>query len=172
MEMTKIFQEVDEIVSRYKGQITGSVGILQDIQKRYNYLPQEALVHMAKRLNVPLSQVYSLATFYKAFSLRPRGKHLISVCMGTACHVRGAPRILERLQKTLNIKPGQTSRDLQFSLETVNCLGACALGPLMVIDGEYFGNMSARKVESILKRCKKSSGSQKNQENEENKDAV
>jgi NADH-quinone oxidoreductase subunit E len=92
--------------------------------------------------------------------------------MGTACHVRGVPRILERLQKTLNIKPGQTSRDLQFSLETVNCLGACALGPLMVIDGEYFGKMSARRVESIIKRYKKSSGSQKNQENEENKDAI
>lgn len=172
MERTEIFQEVDGIVDRYKGQITGSVGILQDIQNRYNYLPKEALVHTAKRLNVPLSQVYSLATFYKTFSLRPRGKHLISVCMGTACHVRGAFRILERLQKTLNIKPGQTSRDLQFSLETVNCLGACALGPLMVIDGEYFGKMSARRVESIIKRYKKSSGSQKNQENEKNKDAV
>ncbi len=172
MERTEIFQEVDEIVDRYKSQITGSVGILQDIQNRYNYLPKEALVHTAKRLNVPLSQVYSLATFYKTFSLRPRGKHLISVCMGTACHVRGAFRILERLQKTLNIKPGQTSRDLQFSLETVNCLGACALGPLMVIDGEYFGKMSARRVESIIKRYKKSSGSQKNQENEKNKDAV
>jgi NADH-quinone oxidoreductase subunit E len=172
MERTMIFKEVDEIVSRYKSQITGTVGILQDIQNRYNYLPREALVHIARRLNVPLSQVYSLATFYKAFSLRPRGKHLISLCMGTACHVRGAPRILERLQMILNIKPGQTSRDLQFSLETVNCLGACALGPLMVIDGEYFGKMSARKIEVILKRYKKSSGSQKNQENEENKDGV
>jgi len=172
MERTKISKEVDEIVNRYEGQITGSVGILQDIQKRYNYLPKEALVHMAKRLDVPLSQVYGLATFYKAFSLKPRGKHLISVCMGTACHVRGAPRIADEIQRRLNIKPGQTSRDLQFSLETVNCLGACALGPLMVIDGEYFGKMSARKVEAILKRYKKSTESQKNQKDEENKDAV
>jgi len=172
MERTKISKEVDEIVSRYEEQIIGSVGILQDIQKLYNYLPKEALVHMAKRLDVPLSQVYGLATFYKAFSLRPRGKHLISVCMGTACHVRGAPRIADEIQRRLNIKPGQTSRDLQFSLETVNCLGACALGPLMVIDGEYFGKMSARKVEAILKRYKKSTESQKNQKDEENKDAV
>jgi len=172
MERTKISKEVDEIVSRYEEQIIGSVGILQDIQKRYNYLPKEALVHMAKRLDVPLSQVYGLATFYKAFSLKPRGKHLISVCMGTACHVRGAPRIADEIQRRLNIKPGQTSRDLQFSLETVNCLGACALGPLMVIDGEYFGKMSARKVEAILKRYKKSTESQKNQKDEENKDAV
>jgi len=167
-----VSKEVDEIVSRYEGQITGSVGILQDIQNRYNYLPQEALVHMAKRLNVALSQIYGLATFYKAFTLTPRGKHLISVCMGTACHVRGAMRILERLQRRLNIKPGQTSHDLQFSLETVNCLGACALGPLMVINGEYFGKMSARRVDSILKRYKTSSKSQKNRENEENKNAV
>lgn len=157
MGNSEIVKEVDEIVDQYESQLTGSVGMLQDIQNRYNYLPKEALVHMAERLNVPLSQVYSMATFYKAFSLRPRGKHLISICMGTACHVRRAPGILEALQRALDIKPGQTTRDLQFSLEKVNCLGACALGPLMVIDGEYFGKMSSKKVESILKRYKKSS---------------
>jgi len=154
MEMTKIFQEVDEIVSRYKGQITGSVGILQDIQKRYNYLPQEALVHMAKRLNVPLSQVYSLATFYKAFSLRPRGKHLISVCMGTACHVRGAFRIADEIQRRLSIKVGETTEDSKFTFEVVNCLGCCAIGPVMVIDGKYYEHMTVRKIEPILQEYK------------------
>lgn len=161
MKATEFSKEVDEIANQYKGKIIGSVSILQDIQGRYNYLPKEALVHMAIRLNVPLSQVYSLATFYKAFSLRPRGKHLISVCMGTACHVRGAPRIADEIQRRLNIKAGQTSKDNKFTFEVVNCLGACALGPLMVIDGEYFGKMTTRKVESVLKRYKKSSRSQK-----------
>lgn len=152
MERTKIFQEVDEIIGRYKGQITGSVGILQDIQTRYNYLPKEALVHMAKRLNLPLSQVYSLATFYKAFSLRPRGQHLINVCMGTACHVRGAFRIADEIQRRLNIKVGETTEDSKFTFEVVNCLGCCAIGPVMVIDGKYYEHMSVRKIDPILQK--------------------
>jgi len=152
MERTKVLKEVDEIVGRYKGQITGSVGILQDIQNRYNYLPKEALVHMAKRLNVPLSQVYSLATFYKALSLRPRGKHLISVCMGTACHVRGASRIADEIQRRLNIKVGETTEDDKFTFEVVNCLGCCAIGPVMVIDGKYYEHMAVRKINPILRK--------------------
>lgn len=171
MQTTEIVKEVDKIVGRYKAQVTGSIGVLQDIQSRYNYLPKAALVHMAKRMNLPLSQVYSLATFYKAFSLKPRGKHLISVCMGTACHVRGAPRIADEIQRRLNIKPGETTQDKKFSFAVVNCLGACALGPLLVIDGEYFGKMNVRKVESILKRYKESSGGQKDKDDEEDKDA-
>jgi len=154
MERTKISKEVDEIVSRYEEQIIGSVGILQDIQKLYNYLPKEALVHMAKRLDVPLSQVYGLATFYKAFSLRPRGKHLISVCMGTACHVRGAPRIADEIQRRLNIKVGQTTEDNKFTFELVNCLGCCAIGPVMVIDGKYYEHMIVRKIDPILQKYK------------------
>ncbi len=154
MERTKISKEVDEIVSRYEEQIIGSVGILQDIQKLYNYLPKEALVHMAKRLDVPLSQVYGLATFYKAFSLKPRGKHLISVCMGTACHVRGAPRIADEIQRRLNIKVGQTTEDNKFTFELVNCLGCCAIGPVMVIDGKYYEHMIVRKIDPILQKYK------------------
>jgi len=155
--MTKaaITKEVDKIVESYGVKTTGSVGILQDIQSKYNYLPKEALEQVSKRLDVPLSQVYSLATFYKAFSLKPRGKHLISVCMGTACHVRGAPMISEEIQRKLNIKPGETTKDNKFTLEAVNCLGACALGPLVVIDGEYFGNMDAGKVDTVLKKYEK-----------------
>ncbi len=155
MTKTKVIKEVDEIVSQYKGRVTGSIGILQDIQGKYNYLPKEALEQVAKRLDVPLSQVYSLATFYKTFSLKPRGKHLVSVCMGTACHVRGAPRISEEVQRRLNVKAGETTKDDMFTLEVVNCLGACALGPLMVIDGEYYGNMDAGKVDAILKKYEK-----------------
>lgn len=128
------------------------VGMLQEIQAKHNYLPKSDLYSLTKKLGIPLSQTYSLATFYKAFSLRPRGKFLISVCMGTACHVRGAEKILDEIQRALKIKPGQTSEDLQFTLETVNCLGVCALGPLMVINGEYYGSMSTKKVGAVLKK--------------------
>ncbi len=135
-----------------KAKKVGAVGMLQEIQTKHSYLPKKDLVSLTKKLDVPLSQVYSLATFYKAFSLRPRGKFLISVCMGTACHVRGAEKILDEIQRALKIKPGQTSEDSQFTLETVNCLGACALGPLMVVNGEYYGSMSAKKVGTVLKK--------------------
>ena len=155
MKNAAVIKEVDKIVDRYDARITGSVDILQDIQSRYSYLPKEALAHVARRLEVPLSQVFSLATYYKAFSLKPRGKHLVVVCMGTACHVRGAPRLIDEVQRRLDIKPGETTEDNNFTLEAVNCLGACALGPLMVIDGAYFGNMNTRKVESVLKRYRK-----------------
>lgn len=146
---------VDEIVERYKGQKTAVIGILQEIQSQYNYLPQEALRRVSDKLTMSLSQVYSIATFYKAFSLKPRGKHLIIVCMGTACHVRGASKLADELQRILNIKPGETTEDGRFTLEFVNCLGACGLGPLMVIDGEYFGDMHVNKIEPVLTKYKK-----------------
>ena len=156
MAILKDSEKVDEIIKRYKSRRNELIGILQEIQKQYNYLPKEALTHIAERLDIPLSQAYGLATFYKAFSLKPRGKYLISLCMGTACHVRGAEKTLEELQRALNIKPGETTPDSQFTLETVNCLGACALGPLMVVNKEYYGRMSPRKVKSVLKKYRKS----------------
>ncbi|MFC1623761.1 NAD(P)H-dependent oxidoreductase subunit E [Candidatus Omnitrophota bacterium] len=128
------------------------IGMLQEIQNKYNYLPKKDLIRITEKLGIPLSRTYSLATFYNAFSLKPRGKYLVSLCMGTACHVRGTERILDEIQRTLKIKPDETSGDLQFTLKTVNCLGACALGPLMVINGEYYGKMSAKKVKTILKK--------------------
>ena len=137
------------------------ISVLEDIQARYRYLPRAAMVLVSQRLGVPLSQVYSVATFYSAFSLKPRGRYLVSVCMGTACHVRGSGRVLERVQKRLKIKPGETTADRQFTLQTVNCLGACALGPITVIEGEYLGQMSASKVESALAKyctCGKQGG--------------
>ena len=128
------------------------VSILEEIQGRYRYLPREAMILVSERLGVPLSQVYSVATFYHAFSLVPRGRHTISVCTGTACHVRGAVQVLGRLETVLGIRPGETTRDRQFTLETVNCLGCCALGPVVVIDGEYEGQMTIKKVDRLLKR--------------------
>jgi NADH-quinone oxidoreductase subunit E len=156
MTKSDIIKETDKIIDRFDGRPTGSVGILQDIQSKYNYLPQESLVRMSERLNIPLSQVFSLATFYKAFSLKPRGTHLVCVCMGTACHVRGASRVLDEVQRRLKIKTGETTEDGLFTLEAVNCLGACALGPLMVIDGEYYGAMSARKIDQVFKKYESS----------------
>ena len=108
---------------------------------------------VSDKLGVPLSQVYRVATFYKAFSLIPQGRHLFTVCMGTACHVRGSPRLLDRVEDTLKIKPGETSKDQKFTLETVNCLGCCALGPVMVADGNYHSNPSPKEVEDLAAAC-------------------
>lgn len=127
------------------------IQILQDINSEYNYLPEHALRYVSEKLEVPLTQVYHVASFYTAFSLEPRGKHLIRVCMGTACHARGAPRVLEELERRLGIKAGETTKDLQFTLETVNCLGCCALGPVVVVGNDYHAAMVPGKVDSLLK---------------------
>jgi NADH-quinone oxidoreductase subunit E len=143
--------KVDEIVERYKGDQGLLISVLQDVQEEFNYLPQEALIRVSQGLDVPVSQVYSVATFFKAFSLIPRGRHIFHVCMGTACHVRGANRITEKLERDLAIKAGGTTGDLEFTLETVNCVGSCALGPIVVLDGEYHGQMNMEKTEKLLK---------------------
>jgi len=126
------------------------IAVLEEIQSQYRYLPREAMILVSERLGVPLSQTYSVATFYHAFSLKPRGKYLVRVCLGTACHVRGSHRVLEKVSKMLHIKPGETTPDRLFTLETVNCLGACALGPILVIENEYFGQMNPSRVDSAL----------------------
>jgi len=148
---SKIQKKVDKIIERYNQDKSMLIPILQDIQQEYEYLPREALLCVRDKLKVPLPRIYAVTTFYRAFSLRPRGRHVIQVCLGTACHVRGAPRILEEIERRLNVKPGGTTEDLNFTLETVNCLGACALGPLMVVDGRYFGRMTPSKVEKVIK---------------------
>lgn len=125
--------------------------LLTEIQDRYHYLPHHALVLLGETLNIPLSQIYGVATFYNAYSLKPRGAHLIRVCMGTACHVRGAPQILDRLESKLKIHAGETTRDHQVTLETVNCLGACALGPITVVDNDYTGQMDIVRADRLLK---------------------
>ena len=146
-------EKADEIIDRYNAEKESLIQVLQDTTSEYNYLPEPCLRWISQRLHVPLSEVFEVATFYKAFSLEPRGKHLVHVCLGTACHVRGAPQILNKIERTLNIKAGQTSKDLMFTLETVNCVGACALGPVVVIDGEYHGQMTQTKIEELLDKC-------------------
>ena len=142
--------KVEEIVRGYQNIPSSLMPILQDVQGEFNYLPREALKCVSTTMNMPLSRVYSVVTFYKSFSLVPRGRHSISVCMGTACHVRGAAKVLAELERRLGIKEGETTKDRKFTLNSVNCLGACALGPVIVIDGEYFGKVTPDKVVSIL----------------------
>ncbi len=144
--------KVKKYITKYSNEKKALISILQDIQEEYNYLPQEALKIVSKTLGVPLIDIIGVATFYRAFSLEPRGKHLITVCLGTACHVRGGPKILEEFERKLNIEAGETSKDGQFSLETVACLGCCAIGPVVVIDGNYHAQITIRKVGSILKK--------------------
>lgn len=127
------------------------ISVLSEIQDRYHYLPHNSLVLLSETLDIPLSQIYAVATFYNAFSLKPRGEHLVRVCMGTACHVRGAPHILNRLETKLHICAGETARDRSVTLETVNCLGACALGPIAVVDGQYNGQLDVARTDRIMK---------------------
>ena len=147
-------QKVKSILARYRGDPGMLVPILQDVQAEYNYLPKEALVQVGEGLGIPFSQVYGVASFFKAFSLKPRGRHLINVCLGTACHVRGTVRVLDEIQRELNIKSGETTKDMKYTLETVNCVGACALGPIVVIDGNYSGQMTGSKVKPLLESYK------------------
>jgi NADH-quinone oxidoreductase subunit E len=147
--------KVREIILRYNSDKAFLVPILQDVQKEFNYLPQKALQQVSVFLDVPISQIYEVATFYKAFSLTPRGDHQLTVCIGTACHVRGAPILTDHIGRILGIKPGETSTDLKFSFGTVNCVGACALGPILEADGEYHGNMTISKSNKLLKKLGK-----------------
>jgi NADH-quinone oxidoreductase subunit E len=124
--------------------------VLQDIQAAYHYLPEEALCRVSETMGVPLIEVFRLANFYKAFSLKPRGRHLITVCMGTACHVRNSPRFLDEVRRRLSVEPGGTTQDGEFTLETVNCLGACALAPVVIMDGKYYEHMTPAKLGSLL----------------------
>ncbi len=143
-----------EIVKKHGGDKSTLIAVLQDIQEAFNYLPKEALKAVGKAMNIPLSRVYEVATFYNAFSLKPRGEHIVKICMGTACHVRGASAIHDKMERTLNIKPGETTADKKFSLETVNCVGACALGPVVVINTEYHGQMTMAKVDKVIDKLK------------------
>ena len=144
-------KKIAAILDQYQRDGGMLVSILQDVQEELNYLPEDALKEVSQGLEVPLTQVYSVATFFRAFSLKPRGRHLVNVCTGTACHVRGSVGILEKLEQELGILPGETTRDYRFTLETVNCVGACALGPIVMIDGKYHGQMTADKVDAVLK---------------------
>jgi NADH:ubiquinone oxidoreductase subunit E len=139
------------LIEEYSDDAGPLIPVLQDINGKYNYLPELALKYISEKLEIPISQVYHVATFYKSFSLKPRGKHIIKVCLGTACHVRGTEKVVDELKRVLNVEPGETTEDGEYTLETVNCLGACALGPVMVLDDQYHGQMSSSKVKKILK---------------------
>ncbi len=152
-ELREMEDTVGAILDKHQRDEGLLVSILQDVQAEFNYLPQDALVAVSQGLSVPLSQVYSVATFFKAFSLKEKGRHSVHVCLGTACHVRGAVRILDRLEDDLGIKNGETTADLKYTLETVNCVGACALGPIVVVDVEYAGQMNVDKVKPLLESC-------------------
>jgi NADH-quinone oxidoreductase subunit E len=143
--------KIDKIIEKYPNEPSSLIQILLEIQSENHWLPKEAIERVSEKLQVPLNRIQHIATFYKAFSLVPKGRHEIHVCVGTACHVRGAQRILDRVQDLTGISPGETDLDMKFSLETVNCLGCCALGPVMVVDGEYHGKMAPAKSEEVLK---------------------
>jgi NADH-quinone oxidoreductase subunit E len=142
---------IDTIIDKYPNDASSLIQVLLEIQRENRWLSNEALEKVGKRLNVPLNRIQHIVTFYKAFSLIPKGRHEIHVCTGTACHVRGAPRLLDAVQDLTGIKPGETDTELKFSLETVGCVGCCALGPVMVIDGEYHGKMAPAMSDAVLK---------------------
>jgi NADH-quinone oxidoreductase subunit E len=143
--------QIDRIIDKYQNDASSLIQILLEIQRENRWLPREAIERVAQKLDVPLSQIKHIITFYKAFNLLPKGRHEIHVCTGTACHVRGAQRVLDSIQDATGIKPGETDPELKFSLETVGCVGCCALGPVMVIDGEYHGKVAPAGSGDVLK---------------------
>jgi len=144
---------VDRIIDRYGAKPEALVQILLDVQKELRWLPRNVLKRVSERLGVALREIYNVATFYKHFSLVPQGRHQMSVCVGTACHVRGAQKLLDRVSGVVGIKAGGTSTDEKFSLHTVNCVGCCALGPVMTVDGEYLSNPTTEELEKVVDTC-------------------
>ncbi len=143
-------QKVDEIIDKHPAQKGALIQLLLDMQSEFNWIPKEAILRISARLQVPISQVYRVASFYKAMSLTPRGKHVVRVCLGTACHVRGGPRIMDKVEESLGIKAGETTQDMKYTLERINCLGCCAIGPVVVVDGDYYGKLTPAKVKEVL----------------------
>ncbi|HIJ07903.1 TPA: NADH-quinone oxidoreductase subunit NuoE [Candidatus Bathyarchaeota archaeon] len=141
---------IDRIIDRYACETGVLIQLLLEIQRKLNWIPPEAITRINKRLKIPTSEIYRVASFYTALSLKPRGRHIVRVCAGTACYVRGGPRVLDSVERTLGIGAGETTSDGKFTLETVNCLGCCALGPVVEIDGQYHGKLSSATVEKLL----------------------
>jgi len=157
-------KSVDLIVDKYQEKRTALISILHDVQDRYKYLPEEALKMVASRLRMDINEIYGVATFYKSFSLVPKGRHSVTLCLGTACHVRGGPKILSEMKKYLNIEPGQTTVDKQISLNVVNCLGVCAIGPVMFVDGKFYGEMNPMKAKKVVEKISKNNKNRKRNE--------
>ena len=142
---------VEALIEAYPRDLRFALAVMQDMQRLYNYVPREGLEALAKYLDCPLSALYSMATFYKALSLKPKGKHIIKVCDGTACHIRGSMNIISAIERELGINPDETTEDGEFSLELVNCVGACALAPVIVLDDKYYGNLTPESLSGIIK---------------------
>ncbi len=151
--MAQELANIEEILNKYQGNKSALIQILLDIQAKNHWISEPALMWVAERLGVPWSQIYHITTFYKAFSLIPRGRHMAQVCLGTACQVRGGARLLEKMIDILKIKPGKTDQEQKFTLTTVNCLGCCALGPVMVVDGKYYSNPTVREIRRVIAAC-------------------
>jgi len=141
---------LDSVISKWSSDPSFLIPMMQDIQGKYNYLPRPALVHLQEKLQLPLTRVSEVATFYRAFSLKPKGKHIIHVCLGTACHLKGGPRIVDAFKRELNVEVDETTKDREFTLQTVNCVGACALAPVVIIDGNVAGRQEPSKVKALV----------------------
>ena len=146
--------EVDAIIEQYEGKESAILAILQDVQAKERYLPKETLEYVAQKMDLPLTNIFRIATFYNALSLKPRGRHTIDVCLGTACHVRGGNKILEKLERDLRIPVGETTKDRKFTLKSVRCLGCCSLAPVMVLDEKVYGRLAQEKIAGLLKEFK------------------
>ena len=147
--------QLDGILSRHDYSDANLLSILQDIQDEENWLPRDALEEVGRKLEIPFTRIYRLATFFKSLSLEPRGKHICQVCIGTTCHVRGAPKLVDKIELDMEVKAGETTEDMLFTMETVGCVGACALGPLVVLDKEYHGHLTVEGLSKILRKLKK-----------------
>ncbi len=148
-------KKVDTIIDAHGAEPASLLAIMQDVQDKARYLPRNAMERIAERLSIPAARVYQMATFYESFHLEPRGKHICTVCTGTACHVRGAEKVVDQLERDLDIPSGGTTKDQMFTIEEVNCVGACALGPLVIVDDEYQGNMTSGKVQKMVAKMRK-----------------
>jgi len=148
-------ESADKIIQHHHAQKNELIAMLQDVQEEFNYLPQDVLTHISHTMHIPLSRAYSIATFYRAFSLKPKGRHPVAVCLGTACHVKAATKILEKFERQLGIKCGQTTPDLNFGLEAVRCLGCCGLAPVVTVGPELYGKVTLPKVDQIIKQFSK-----------------
>ncbi|MHB1253100.1 MAG: NAD(P)H-dependent oxidoreductase subunit E [Candidatus Humimicrobiaceae bacterium] len=149
-DMIKDFGEIDKVIEKHNYSSGNLIQMLIDFQSEFNWLPKHVLFYVSNKLNIPLTNIYNIATFYKSLNLEPRGKYSIVVCAGTACHVRGSVNLLQRIVNILGIKPGDTTDDYKFTLDTVNCLGCCALGPVMVLNERYYSNPSTRQLEKLF----------------------
>jgi NADH-quinone oxidoreductase subunit E len=146
--------QIDTIIKQYGGRESALLSILQDIQTKEKYLPKDVLEQVSQKMHIPLTNIFRIATFYNALSIKPRGRHKVDVCLGTACHVRGGNKIIDKLKRDLGVAVGETTKDKRFTLESVRCVGCCSLGPVVVVDGNVFGRVAQEKVPALLKEFK------------------